>query len=796
MEATILALLSCLAAGMEPGWLDAHDPVWERPPVEWKTGIPLANGHIGALVWGDGAPLKVTLDAYDAWETREKPLNGLTYAKLREMVRDGRKDEAVKCMQTEAVYGKDPYPTRLPMPRLEISGIEGLGAKQIDGRSLEGFSGRLSLYRAEAELTGRGVKARVVVPSGQRVVYMDFSGEGLGDAKVKVGFDHLSQKAKDTLAQWGYSAPETSEAADGGTLLQRTPSGYAYAVAWKRLNRKDGFTLAVSIVSSNDDPDPLAAAQKAAGAWATAEPDLSAHRAWWAKYWDKSWLTIPDARLEALYYMETYKLGCSSVPGGYPITLQGLWTLDGGLPPWSGDYHLDMNVQQSYWPIYAANRLDLGEPLYRMFSACLPRWQQQCQEFFGFDGAWAGCAIGPRGERIYGYSGVELWPGNAAWLAHHYWLHWLYSQDKVFLQEQALPMIRACFLTYANMLEKGEDGKLHVPMSYSPEYFEGSFESYVPDPTCDLALIRMLGKAILDSNAALGAEDALTPRVNEVLANLVDFPQRDNRVFVDANQPMERSHRHHSQLMMLHPLAVVSPEGSDAEKALIEGSLHQIRVLGPGQWTGWSFPWMSLIAGRAGYGNWAYQMLDVYANGFITPNTFHINGDPRIFGLSLFDYDPMTLEAGFGAAAAIQEMLLQSQGGVIRVFPSMPDRWHDAQFENLRAEGAFVVTAQMKDGKVRYVRIRSEAGGKCRIRNPFEKAPWLSRDPAEGKPAAEVVPKDGIIEFETAANSDYALFVPIMVSGSVPYVSEEESISFERDEAERHFYGVKRLARY
>jgi hypothetical protein len=156
MELTILAVLSCLAAGPGSGWLDAYDPIWERPPVEWNTGIPLANGHIGALVWGDGAPLKLTLDAYDAWETREKPLNGLTYAKLREMVRDGRKEEAEKCMQTEAIYGKEPYPTRLPLPRLEISGIEGLDA--------EHFSGRLSLSRAEAEVKGGNARARIVVP--------------------------------------------------------------------------------------------------------------------------------------------------------------------------------------------------------------------------------------------------------------------------------------------------------------------------------------------------------------------------------------------------------------------------------------------------------------------------------------------------------------------------------------------------------------------------------------------------------------------------------------------------------
>src|SRR5689334_6588928 len=100
MEMSILALLGCFAAGVpDLAFLDQHDLVWELPPTVWNTGVPLGNGDIGALIWGDGHPLKITLDKYDAWETREKPLEGLTYEKLRQMVREGRKEEAEQCMR-------------------------------------------------------------------------------------------------------------------------------------------------------------------------------------------------------------------------------------------------------------------------------------------------------------------------------------------------------------------------------------------------------------------------------------------------------------------------------------------------------------------------------------------------------------------------------------------------------------------------------------------------------------------------------------------------------------------------
>jgi hypothetical protein len=117
----------------------------------------------------------------------------------------------------------------------------------------------------------------------------------------------------------------------------------------------------------------------------------------------------------------------------------------------------------------------------------------------------------------------------------------------------------------------------------------------------------------------------------------------------------------------------------------------------------------------------AWKMLQDYFY-FISDNSFHVNGDPRRFGASLFTYSPMTLEAGFCAAAAEMEMLLQSWGGKIRIFPSIPSFWHNAYFHGLRAEGAFLVTSKLEDGKVKYIKILSESDGICNIVNPFHQA--------------------------------------------------------------------------
>jgi len=784
MSVTLAALLAAATLTVPPAsFLDQHDPIWEVAPARWLEGIPLANGDMGALIWGDGAPLKITLDKYDAWETREKPLDGVTYARIRELVEAGKREEAEQIMRTERIYGADPHPTRLPMPRLEVD----------FGGPVQWSDARLRLRDATVSqrlsVEGELLAVTTCVNAERNVLSMLLEGAAASKAAFKVSLDHLDAGAADTLKRWGYSAPEKTTSVDGGSFVQRTPAGLVYALAWQRTAVRDDRTLfLLSIMSLNDAPDPLAAARQAIQTFDSAAQ--AAHTNWWEDFWSQSYLTIPDARLEALYYIEMYKLACSSRPDGLPVTLQGLWTLDGGMPPWAGDYHLDMNVQQSYWPIYTANRLELGEPLYRTFSECIPRWQKQCQEFFEFDGLWSGCAIGPKGERIFGYSGVELWPGNAAWLAHHYWLHFLYSQDMTFLREEALPMIKGCFQTYANLLEPGDDGKLHIPLSYSPEYYEGSFDAYAKDPNCDLALIRFLGDAILESNAILGSEDELTARVNDVLANLTPYVLNGNKLMVSANTPLAHSHRHHSHLMAIHPLGLITLDGTDEDRAIIRDSLYEIRVKGTGEWTGWAFPWMSLIASRAGYGNMAWQMLDMYANAFIKTNTFHVNGDPRIFGVSLFTYEPMTLEAGFGSAAATMEMLLQSWGGRIRLFPSMPDRWNDAYFENLRTEGAFVVTAKLENGEVVGAVIASEAGLPCEVVNPFGDAKVVvTRMDADGTSQT----LDGkVVRFETEPGGRYL----VVKEGSSVTAEAPAPPVFERTGLDRNFFGLKVHSRF
>ena len=555
------------------------------------------------------------------------------------------------------------------MPRVEITFPDA-----------EDFEAKLDLYGAQASGSIGEATWSARVDAQANLLLAELQCDK--PPPVRVSLDHLSVEAQQTLAAWGYEPPERGHEGGASWLRLRFPAGGEYIVAWQvhEVPRRE-FLVAIAVLSHHDAEDPRAEAVRLVQGAAERQRELRAeHTAWWADWWRACFLTIPDPWLENLFYVGLYKLACSSRPGSLPITLQGLWTADGVMPPWCGDYHLDMNVQESYWPVYASNHLDAGLPLYETFSRCLPRWREQCRSFFGFEGLHSGCAIGPGGERIHGYHGVEFWPGNVAWLAHHYWLHWLHSRDEAFLRAQALPMMRGAMATYLGLLEEGEDGRLHLPLGYSPEWGEGSIARYAPDPAGDLALIRWLGEALVEATEVLGVTDPERGRWLETLERLADLPgdpkrsHGDGGIQVTARDPLFESHRHHSHLMAIHPLGTLHLDQDDAARALIGASITRLIREGHGRWTGWSWPWASLLASRAGLGNMAGEMLRQY-RAFVTANSFHINGDPRVFGLSHARYSPMTLEAGFAAAAAIMEMVLQSWGGTIRVFPTVPDWW-------------------------------------------------------------------------------------------------------------------------
>lgn len=184
--------------------------------------------------------------------------------------------------------------------------------------------------------------------------------------------------------------------------------------------------------------------------------------------------------------------------------------------------------------------------------------------------------------------------------------------------------------------------------------------------------------------------------------------------------PYNDSHRHFSHALAIHPLGII--DWSDGEKAqnIIRTTLKKLKDYGSDYWTGYLYSWYANMQARAFNGEEVFKALRTFAECFCLPNTFHVNGDQSGTGKSKFTYRPFTLEGNFAFASGIQEMLLQSHTGVVHVFPAIPESWQNVSFENLRATGAFLVSAVREDGKVTKLRVYSEKGEPLTILSPID----------------------------------------------------------------------------
>jgi alpha-L-fucosidase 2 len=236
-------------------------------------------------------------------------------------------------------------------------------------------------------------------------------------------------------------------------------------------------------------------------------------------------------------------------------------------------------------------------------------------------------------------------------------------------------------------------------------------------------LIRWTFETTAELADELGKSDHAR-RWRALLAEMPDFAidRQSRKMLVAKDYPLAASHRHFSHLMAIHPLGIIRWENGPQDQAIIKASLADLDEKGTSWWTGYSFSWFANLAARARDGEKAQKALELFSTSFCLRNSFHCNGDQSGKGYSNFRYRPFTLEGNFAAAAGLQEMLLQSYSGTIRIFPAIPSAWKNVSFKTLRAEGAFLITAERAAGRTERVEITSEKGGLCRIENPFGEA--------------------------------------------------------------------------
>ena len=686
------------------------------PITTWDEALPLGNGLLGGLLWGEGGTLRLSLDRGDLWDERPAPghpLAGLTYARLQQLVAAKNNEEIKRLVDTP--YAAD-HPTKIPAGRLELD--------LAPGQTAQTFVLDLKTATGRAELAGGAGAVEVFFSAVEPVALLRLPGPAPRALRLR---------APESVRKLGYPEPVRGRSDAAEWFTQPTAEGQATCVyaGWRRAG--DETLVATTVTFSRaDGPDVVAAARTrveaalAAGYTARLQPHLD----WWTDFWAKSSVTIPDDEVLRHYHLVQYFYGAASRTGAPPIPLQGVWTADAGeLPPWKGDYHHDLNTQTTYLGYQAAGRMAEGRVFLDFMSSRLPAFRQFARDFLQQpDGAAVPAVMTLDGQPLGGWAQYSLAPVHGAWVGHLFYLHWRYTRDEQFLRTEAYPWCREIGTTLSRLLHPDASGALVLPLSASPEAWNNSQRSWVkPNSNYDIACLRMLFLGNEEMAAALG-ETAAAREWGRLAAALGPLHvNARHELMISADEDLTFSHRHLATLMGVYPFNLLTIEGSDADRAVIRASVREVDQLGVREWCGYSYTWMSALRARIGEPEAALWHLKAYLHAFILRNGFHANGDQTKSGFSVFDYRPFTLEGNFLAAAAVHELLLQSwsarpgsgEEGPIRIFPAMPWRWHEAAFANLIAEGGHRVSATRENNATTWLQVIAAHDGEVRIRDNF-----------------------------------------------------------------------------
>ena len=419
------------------------------------------------------------------------------------------------------------------------------------------------------------------------------------------------------------------------------------------------------------------------------------HEAWWHEYFRRSFVSISDDFWEQFYWIQMYKLASASRADGMMIDTVGPWYQPGFHPlVWS-----DLNVQLDYWAQLTSNRLDVGKSLMNvmdrniqnLINNVVPEWQTDCLD--------AGTVF--PGDDLIAPIPHKKVADHVVWMLHNYWLFCRYENDTKRMRDGLFPLLRRAHATYLRYIEDHPldlgDGKVHIKHSWSPEAATGVDMNYT------IALIRWSTKTLLQINEEHRLNDPKEAEWRNLLDNLVEYQTDENGLRLGRDFPFDHAHRHYSHLLGFFPLFDLTPE---TDRALLKKSVdHWLRVTeNPDNVvdsampvTGYTCTGAASMYAALGDGNKALEYLRKFTFVNIYSTTLYAEGKEQL------------IETPLSAASAMNDMLLQSWGGRIRIMPGVPDAWKDVHFQSLLCEGGVVVSADRTQGKLSFAKIESPA---------------------------------------------------------------------------------------
>ncbi len=737
----------------------ADKPLDWKDDVQWVSALPLGNGSLGAMVYGDVVLDRIQLNEESMWSGSPQDSDNPEALKAKDalegLLADGKYAEAQElaaCTQVCKGVGTN----RAKGYEKPYGSFQTLGDLWIDlksGSDYTNYRRSLNLNRAEVNVSymqdGVTYKREYFVSYPDQVMVVRLSADKAKSLSFTAKLNRPERYATHTGSNQLIMTGTLNDGKGGNGLhyvarLKAVPTGGEVVYTDSTLIVNGADEVMLLLAASTDykleypyytgrDYQQLTqqrieqAAEKSYQELKRRHLDdfmslfgrsnFSLKNSSGNRYFTDSLLYMAkndsiDARLyELSFSYGKYLLLTSSRPGSLPANLQGVWTNKVN-SPWNGDYHININLPMNYWPAEVMNIAETHQPLFDFIKSVAQPGKRTAQVHYGLHG-WT---LHPC-TNIWGFTspgeGISwgYYPIGAAWMCLDILEHYRFTGDKQFLQDMYITLEGAVRFLSEWLVKDAKTGQYLAGPSSSPEnaFVVGGVRSNLTLATSHAQqLIWQLFTDFMEASKVLNISSEVVSEVSHKLKHLTPTPIGKDGRLMEWNVELEESdkgHRHLSHLVGLYPghqfNTIHTPEYVEAAKKSID-----CRVEHGCGYVGWSGAWLAGLNARLKRPEQAVYSLNMVIKRML-PNLFNLGA-------------PFQIEGNFGVSAGIAEMLLQShiqkeEYRVIDILPALPKEWNTGHFKGLRARGNFEVDASWKKGDLKALKVTSLSGNKCMI---------------------------------------------------------------------------------